>query len=186
MKKLFVLTATILSLPVAANAAVVPKALEKAISQKVQSLAKETPRLSNFRDDSKQCADFSGTWVGTCQIADQTIDAKLAITQNGCNSITLDGDTMAFNQNKSETGSSMLFFTSGASSAKLSEDRQAAVLVANFMADSPLLPRAITGVVDAEIRKEGEALKLSGEVGMRMSADKNIKIEGSCSLVKSN
>ena len=51
---------------------------------------------------SSACADFSGTWEGSCKVGGQVIQNAQTISQNGCDSVTMGNDLIVINGLKSE------------------------------------------------------------------------------------
>jgi hypothetical protein len=71
-----------------------------------QSEGKLIQELSKTPNHGNQCADFAGRWIGECAATGQPVEnATVLITQQGCDSVVVDGQFAAIGGTVSESHS---------------------------------------------------------------------------------
>lgn len=176
-----ILTATTAS---TAEAGSSPKALERFMEAQAKKHARSAPELQTF--EGSGCADFSGTWAGTCEADGEKQDVKLSITQNACKSLQLEKDEVRLGENSVSVSSSLEpgVFASSVTNAKFLGNGQALHVNATFNIDAQALPLPVGGRFAGIATRAGEDLNFGGLLQVYMGVKDLVNSPVDCTLKK--
>lgn len=183
MLKISALTLALTALAPHAEAGALPGPVKNLVQAQLKSVATSQPRRR--LEAATSCSDFSGNWAGTCRIKDQDVKVSFSLSQDGCKSITIDGDKIDMGHDAIEGDSSIYASATVQAATRFSPDGQKAQAFATLFIDSPYLVDTVSGRLGGELQKAGDGLQLDGQIDLWVGMKDQASLPVTCTVTKS-